>query len=421
MLDALYMTVLTAAVGVVTILILAYLRSRTTRRPKGCRKLGVDPAQSNLIDEYDPRYSHGVPEGQDSNGQAAWRIKSLFTYPIKSCGGIELDTTDVVPTGLAYDRQFCFAEYDVPRAGTDVKPHWTARTLRDRRFNRMALVRPEIWVPDVTVEGYSEELEEVKSQGVMVISFPRVVPNGRLVAPLLKVGMALGIIPGEHLFWVPLFPPPDRTASYPSVPVKIWKDSPVAYDYGQHLPQSLHDYLGSGSSTQLTLFRVDSSHHREIFRCAPRKDNVGFQTVTGFADAYPIHLLNLASVQDVAARCAADIPKLSIRRFRANIIIQGPAAFEEDHWKRIRVACASSEDTQPAPVDIFTVCRTVRCRLPNVDPDTGVRHPSEPDRTLKSYRKIDPGDLTNACLGMQLVPAVQRELFIICPPCIPHS
>lgn len=409
-LDAYYTSILIIAVSLLPILISVYLRPRTPRRPKGCRRLGLDPAQSNLLDEYDPRYSLRVPEGHDSNGRAAWRIKSLFTYPIKSCGGVELDTTDVVPTGLAYDRQFCFAEYVVPKFDTDAKPHWTARTLRDRRFNRMTLVRPEIWVPDMTADGYAAELEEVKSQGVMVISYPRVVPNRRVVALLLKIGMVLGVIARENSFRVPLYPPPDRTASYPSVPVKIWKDSPVAYDYGQHLPQSLHDYLGSGSSTQLTLFRVDPSHHREIFRCAPRKDDVGFQTVTGFADAYPIHLLNLASVQDVAARCAADIPKLSIRRFRANIIVQGPAAFEEDHWKRIRVACASSEDDgQQAAVDIFTVCRTVRCRLPNVDPDTGVRHPSEPDRTLKSYRKIDPGDFTNSCLGMQLVPAVQRE------------
>lgn len=411
MLDALYTAILTGAVGVVSILILIYLRQSTTERPKGCRRLGLEPGQSNLLDEYDSKYSRRVPEGNDINGQAAWRIKSLFTYPIKSCGGVELETTDVVPTGLAYDRQFCFAECSVSRADTDAKPQWTARTMRDKGFNRMALLRPEIWVPDLATDTYAEELEEVKSQGVMVISYPRVVPDGSLGALLQKIGMVLGVIRKEHSFQVPLFPPPDRAASYPSVPVKIWKDSPVAYDYGQHIPQSLREYLSPGPSEQLTLFRVDPNHQREIFRCAPRKDDVGFQTVTGFADAYPIHMLNLASVQDVAARCAVDIPKLSIRRFRANVIIQGPAAFEEDHWKRIRVACTSPETpNETTTVEMFTVCRTIRCRLPNVDPDTGVRHPSEPDRTLKSYRKIDRGDLTNSCLGMQVVPAMQREL-----------
>lgn len=403
-------SIILSILSLLPLIILTRLYLQESRKtPLGCRRLGLTPAQSNLHDEYDSQYSQGVPEEQhDATGQPSWRIKALFTYPIKSCGAVELHTTDVVSTGLAFDRQFCFAEYApaaAAAAGDD--GHWTARTLRDRRFNRMALVRPEIWVPDPTMNGYTTDLEEVKSQGVMMISYPRVYSG-----LLTRIGMALGVVPREHSFQVPLSPPPDRAASYPCLPVKIWKDSPVAYDYGQHIPQSLREYLGPGPGSEpgplLTLFRVNASHHREIFRCAPRKDDVGFQTVTGFADAYPIHLLNLASVRDVAARCAADIPRLSIRRFRANIIVQGPGAFEEDHWKRIVVG--SKRDG----VEIFTVCRTVRCRLPNVDPDTGVRHPSEPDRTLKRYRKIDRGDLTNACLGMQLVPAAQSEFVSPC-------
>lgn len=375
-------------------------------RPKGCRRLGIPPDQSNIRDEFDPKYTHGVPEGHhDANGLPSWRIKALFAYPIKSCGGVELEVADVVLTGLAYDRQFCFAEYVVPKQ-QGAKPHWTARTLRDKRFERMALIKPEIWVPDPTAGDYAPDLDEVKSGGVMVISYPRVFSGNALVSFLEKLGIMLGVISREHSFQVPLSPP-DYLKSYPSIPVKIWKDTPIAYDYGHHIPQSLRAYLGSDPATPLTLFRVNPSDHREIFRCAPRKEDLGFQTVTGFADAYPIHLLSLSSVRDVAARCAADIPRLSIRRFRANIIIQGPEAFTEDHWKRISVGGVGDG------VEIHTVCRTVRCRLPNVDPDTGVRHPSEPDRTLRSYRRIDRGDLMNACLGMQLVPAVQSEFLII--------
>jgi uncharacterized protein YcbX len=54
----------------------------------------------------------------------------------------------------------------------------------------------------------------------------------------------------------------------------------------------------------------------------------------------------------------------------------------------------------------------MRCKLPNIDPDTGVRHPAEPDRTLKSYRRIDPGDYSNAALGMQLVPGLLVEFTL---------
>lgn len=51
----------------------------------------------------------------------------------------------------------------------------------------------------------------------------------------------------------------------------------------------------------------------------------------------------------------------------------------------------------------------MRCLLPNVNPLTGKRHGSEPNRTLKDFRCIDAGDPKNACLGMQMVPAVQES------------
>ncbi|KAL4892426.1 hypothetical protein BDV59DRAFT_202568 [Aspergillus ambiguus] len=394
----------------VLLLLLQFHTPRRTR-PRGCRKLGLSREQSNLRDEYDPKYTQGVPSTHtDEHGLPSWRIKALFTFPIKSCAEVELDVADVIPTGLAHDRQFCFAEYITPSAHP---PHWTARTMRDGEFSRLALIRPEIWVPDPTAPDYSPDLDAVRTDGVLVIRYPRVA-HTRLQSLLVRCAVALRLLPADRSFSVPLMPPtPDR---YPHTPVKIWKDSPLAWDYGEHVPPSLRAFLladGNNARTTprgpLTLFRAQPAHAREIFRCAPRKEAVGFQPVTGFADAYPLHLLNLASVRDVARRCAGDLPWLSVRRFRANVLVQGPAAFAEDHWKRIRVR-GRGED-EGAGAEIFASCRTMRCKLPNVDPDTGVRHRSEPDRTLKSYRRIDPGDFTNAALGMQLVP-VPREFTL---------
>ncbi|KAJ5081313.1 Molybdenum cofactor sulfurase C-terminal [Penicillium alfredii] len=369
-------------------LLILVRRQFANPRPRGCRRLGLSPGQSNLRDEFDPKYAEGVPSVHD-NGRA-WRVKALFTYPLKSCGGIELQASDVVPTGLAFDRQFVFAEH-----GAD---GWTCRTLRNAGFNRMALIQPEIWVPDPSAPDYDVALPEVQSQGVMVVSYPRL-PPARWIGWCVRLGMALGVLQRRHQFNLPL----RADSECRLVSVRIWKDKPLAYDYGAKLPASLHAYLGSDpTNTQLTLFRASSRHSREIFRNAPRKASLGFQPNTAFADAYPIHLLNLTSHRDVAARCAYAIPRLSIRRFRANIIIQGPAAFAEDHWKRIAVT----------GTEIYAACRAVRCRLPNVDPLTGERHPAEPDRALKAYRRIDDGDRTNACLGLQLVPA--REEFRVC-------
>lgn len=58
-----------------------------------------------------------------------------------------------------------------------------------------------------------------------------------------------------------------------------------------------------------------------------------------------------------------------------------------------------------------TAARTVRCRLPNVNQDTGEKHMQEPDKTMRSYRNIDAGSPKNACLGMQLVPADERSVL----------
>ncbi len=49
-----------------------------------------------------------------------------------------------------------------------------------------------------------------------------------------------------------------------------------------------------------------------------------------------------------------------------------------------------------------------RCKLPNVDQDTGIRHPVKPDRSLRAHREIDDGAPNMGCLGMQLTPMFER-------------
>ncbi|KAJ5080910.1 Molybdenum cofactor sulfurase C-terminal [Penicillium angulare] len=377
-------------------IIISWSRRKThPLRPKGCRRLGLPPGQSNLHDEFNPKYSRGTPQNsKDENGLPSWRIKALFIYPLKSCAGIELQNSDVVPTGLKFDRQFVFAENGAEG--------WNTRTLRNAGYQRLALIQPELWIPDPSSPDYDPNLPEIQSQGVMIISYPRPQSVTRIGQFLEKIGTVTHLIKSRHAFSVPLFPP-KNSENYSLLPVKIWKDKPLAFNYASFLPPSLHKYLGfnaspSQSQSPISLFRASPQHTRQIFRNAPRQETLGFQPNTAFADAYPIHLLSLSSHRDVASKCAYAIPNLSILRFRANIIIQGPEAFAEDAWKRISIS----------GVEIHAACRTIRCKLPNVDPVTGIRHKVEPDKALKSYRRIDEGDLTNACLGMQLVPAVEE-------------
>jgi uncharacterized protein YcbX len=49
-------------------------------------------------------------------------------------------------------------------------------------------------------------------------------------------------------------------------------------------------------------------------------------------------------------------------------------------------------------------CRTVRCKMPNVDQDSGFRHPVEPDKALRKHREVDEGAPHTGCFGMQMTP-----------------
>jgi uncharacterized protein YcbX len=378
------------------------LRRRRTLAvtPKGYRKIGVQ-ASSNISDEYDDhKYAQGVEAGTDASGEPRWKVKALFIYPIKSCAPIEVTESEVEGTGLAWDRKLAWAEFLKPQTrlnapADEKKPVWTFRTLRTPRYEKLALVKPEVWVPDKP-ETKKDNISTQDNEAVLIIKYPNI-PSGFL-APLDKLAISFGLFPTERSFQVPLNSSADH--KYPSEDVVIWKSKRCWLNYGAHVPDDFRHWLGV--ENPLTLFRVDPSSYREVYRNAPRKDTLGYQPSVGFADAYPVHLLNLASIRDVAAKVRTEIPNFSARRFRSNILLTGPSAYNEDDWKRIRIGGD----------EFHCACHTVRCKLPNVDPDSSERHPAEPDKTLKSFRCIDDGDPNNACLGLMLVPLKDKGVTV---------
>lgn len=354
--------------------------------PRGCKRVGLqDPALSSLSNEYDDeKNSAEVRVGK-------WKIKGLFIYPIKSCAPVEMDSAHVDATGMRYDRQFAFAEFLQPQTRLDAseeenRARWTFRTQRDPKYQKLALVRPEVWIPN----------EPSIPHGWLVVRYPNELRG--VLAWLDRLVLSMGLIGTENTFKVPLSPPKGR--KYPRENVAIWRNTMKWINYGAHVPHDFKVFIGTDKP--FTLFGVDPEEPRNVYRCAPREEELKYQANTGFADAYPLHLLNNASVRDVAARVWEDIPKFSSLRYRSNILITGPKAFDEDDWKKIRVGEHM----------LYCVCHTVRCRLPNVDPETGIKHDVEPDRTLKSYRCIDDGDPKNACLGLQLVPSKETGIVL---------
>jgi hypothetical protein len=290
-------TPLTLTLTIFTLLlpfISAYLLALSQREtklppPAGCRRLGLQ-GRSNLHDQFSKKYSSGA-EPSSSN---PWSVKALFIYPIKSCAQLELDKSEIIRTGLRYDRQFTFAQYStgLPTLEGKVDSDWSFIT--QRTFPRLAKVESEIWFPDPSAPDYDPEGEWVKSEGCVVVRFP-FSPDTEFSAQGLKnIGKILAAKLGGRSepmveFRLPFNPSKERInkTGYRKEEVKVWGDKPVALNMGCEVPVEIMAKLRYtlGVANPLTLFRIDSENYREVLGCAPKKQDVGFQTVIGMQDS----------------------------------------------------------------------------------------------------------------------------------------
>lgn len=81
----------------------------------------------------------------------------------------------------------------------------------------------------------------------------------------------------------------------------------------------------------------------------------------------------------------SELPKpISMERFRANIIISGPKAFEEDEW--------TTKTLQIGDIKFRFLKRCGRCQVTTVDPELGVKDGEEPLTTLRRIRLPEDRD-----------------------------
>ena len=245
--------------------------------------------ESNLLNEFDQKFSEGRPPSTEETSEEWWRLKSMWIYPVKSCRGVELNRGTVIATGMEYDRQFTFAQLKSPSPAQSqnksekTKPAHKWEFITQRQFPLLARVRTEMWVPDQSVDSYSPHCEDVESGGVIILSFPYQEPGWR--GTVAKWGAAVkGTVPEKH-FRVPFNPSPVQIekAGYAYEEMTIWKDKVSALNLEIEIPEELRYYLGI--SNKLGLFRIDNSKLREVYRNAPTKEELGYQPVTGFQDA----------------------------------------------------------------------------------------------------------------------------------------
>ncbi|KAI0202288.1 hypothetical protein F4808DRAFT_71539 [Astrocystis sublimbata] len=368
---------------------------------------GVRRSKSGLKDQHNTAV-HAPRDGKPAT------VQSLFIHPVKSCRAIEVARARVLPQGLEYDRLFTFAQLKSPfpvavdeTAAAKSAHKW--EFITQRQFPRLATVKVDLWLPDEMK--FRRQSLKPSREAFLIVRFPwkEAGWRGLLQTVLAKLAGGAAAKPEREILLPVDFPSEYeiKDKGYAFEDVKIWKDVVPALNMSSDLPPELMLYLGV--SNKLGLFRIDPAKLREVYRCAPVKDDAGYQPVTGFQDAYPLHVLSLNSVQ----KLSEDVPKdddlkeLDARRFRANIILSNLAPYDEETWKQTRFKPGTSGLYNDA---VFHVsCRTVRCKMPNVDPVTGERHAREPDRSLRALREVDAGAPLHGCLGMQLTPLFEVD------------
>ncbi|KAK4251515.1 hypothetical protein C7999DRAFT_37557 [Corynascus novoguineensis] len=398
-------------------------------------QVGLGPSESGLRrkkKEGKKGDDDEVRKSDDPKG-GRQRIRSLWIYPLKSCKGIEVRQSKVLPTGLEFDRLYTFAQLKSPfpvavqeppppsssggnREGKEETKKEEEEShswhfITQRQFPLLATVQVDLFVPDPAKK--KPGAQQQPDDAFLLVRFPWREPGlrGSLLDPLVaKLARGNWRARPEKEFVLPVaFPSPAEVEArgYAREVVTVWRDAIPALNMAADLPPELARYLGV--SNRLGLFRLDPSRLREVYRCAPPRQEAGYQPVTGFQDAYPLHLLNLASVRDFDAKIDKDddFRELDPRRFRANIIVDGDEApYDEESWKKIRFNPGPGSKCDASTFHVS--CRTVRCKLPNVDQDTGYRHPVQPDKALRRFRDVDKGAKNMGCLGMQATPLFPR-------------
>lgn len=327
---------------------------------------------------------------------ATSEIVSLRIYPIKSCRGIEISKTTLRTTGLEFDRQWVLVDAE------------THQFITIRQNPEMTLINTAISDDGTT----------------LIVSISKNSTSSTTTAHKDLTDKAVRI---------PTRPSSDWLAEHTTyaTDIEIWSHTTDGYCYGPEVNELFSSFL----DRRVTLVYKGPSPRILAGNGAPSL--LGRVQTTKFADVHPVLIATQASIAELNARIhqnetvtGKDSEKrepndISIERFRPNIIVKGDKPWSEDRWKRVRIVLLPPTTSKPASsaqqqkkktkkqyLEFDIVARCARCQVPNVDPDTAVKDPSQPWDTLMSYRRVDEGIKFKPCFGMLSAPKDEGEIEV---------
>lgn len=391
--------------------------STTRRALKHLQRLGV--STSNMADQYDPKFD--APEDTATDGPI--RIKAIYIHPVKSCGPIEVDRALLTKTGFMYDRCFALA---TEAGNTDDKTTSEWRFISQRTKPNMALVNTELWLPH-SRSNPRDPL--VQAGGCVVMTFED--PDPPTWSSWLET-LFYTWIPSakpQVSFIAPLNP---TAAQLDECNIGL-KNFIIHYRDASGLDMGKHPSVAAGLSKLKKFLGIPAQQTLMLFKCTPdtltRTDKnlapleyIGSPAVHGYTDQQPININSLSSVHAVSALLPKENQPMNALRFRANIWFTGAPAYDEETWKRYNIlpkGSSTTNDKEPranVTPTLSVVCRTSRCTIPNVNPDTGIfdadipppdkkKGKPQPSTTLVKHRTVESGNKAAlGYLGMHCVP-----------------
>lgn len=274
------------------------------------------------------------PIARNPPSSASLTVESLTIYPIKSCGGYSIPPAtpwELLPHGLAWDREWCLIHLG------------TGAAIDQKRYNRMALIRPAVDL----------------STGTLTVS----IHNTPEAPPPLSIPL--------------LCTPEDLDNLHPSAS-RVCGDRITTLTYAQ---KHIIDFFTAAVGVPCTLARFPAAGGQRHFKSHLAGAGAGAEAAPiGLSNESPVLLINRASVdalnEDIL--CSGGKPARAAV-FRANIVVRGAGvgAYAEDRWRHVRIGGEFFE--------MLGACR--RCHMVCVDQETAVRD-EEPYVTLAKRRGV---------------------------------
>ncbi|KAJ5292218.1 hypothetical protein N7478_001469 [Penicillium angulare] len=198
-----------------------------------------------------------------------------------------------------------------------------------------------------------------------------------------------------------------HTGNQKDAGVKIWGHDTYGYIYSDEINAAFSSFL------DYPVALVYKGPEPRVVQGNGSPDRVGRVQTINFPDEFPVLIASDAPLKELNTRLISNgVDPITIERFRPNIIVRGEKPWIEDLWKLVRIKATPSKDwcddapqeveQEPLFMDIVTRCG--RCQVPNVDPDSAVKHKKQPWDTLVSYRRVDAGLKYKPCFGMMGMP-----------------